>query len=78
MNILTSPSLVMRKMLEDIRRHSPIPDEQEVRWMAARPFRQAARIALLAFVAILVGNIVADRRVDDTPPVTVVAAIPPR
>ena len=45
--------------------------------MAARPFRQAARVALLAFVAILIGNIVADRGTDGIAPGTVVAAIPP-
>lgn len=43
-------------MLEDIRSHSPLPDEQEIRWIAARPFQAAARVAILALVAILVAN----------------------
>lgn len=44
-------------MLEDIRGHSPHPDAQEIRWMAARPFRQVARVAILAIVAVVVGNL---------------------
>jgi hypothetical protein len=65
-------------MLEDIRTHSPIPDEQEIRWIAARPFRQAARVAVLAFVAIIAGNIAAHRSTDAPAPVRVVAADPSR
>jgi hypothetical protein len=43
-------------MLEDIRGHSPTPDEQEIRWMAAQPFRQAARVAMLVVVATVLAN----------------------
>ena len=44
-------------MLEDIRGHSPLPDAQEIRWLAARPFREAARVAILALIAVVIGNL---------------------
>ena len=38
-------------MLEDIRNHSPIPREDEIQWMRARPLRALGRVLVLTMLA---------------------------
>ena len=42
-------------MLEDIRDHSPMPRQQEIEWMAARPFRAVIHVLVLATIALGAG-----------------------
>ena len=47
-------------MLEDIRNHSPLPQQQEIEWMNARPFRATARVAALAVTALVTATAIVE------------------
>ncbi len=43
-------------MLEDIRTHTPVPTQQEVEWMAARPGRAVMYVSVLGILALAIAN----------------------
>jgi hypothetical protein len=46
-------------MLEDIRNHSPLPRQDEIQWMQARPLQALWRVLVLASIAVGIASILA-------------------
>jgi fatty acid desaturase len=42
--------------MEELRGHSPKPDEQERAWMSANPFMMLVRVVALAGIAVAIGT----------------------